>query len=469
MIELYDHNLINSITMFSAKPLKRSNRNNPKKSNNNDITSNVAGNATNNVSDNIQNDKYLHPMHPLRNPEQRQQFEQEQQKLADEMHQNNFASHRRFVRNLNDKRVKNDSEKSDNSENLYNGPRWNDSLTFTQWLYQNKCSLLVSSYDTNIVYSIGIRPTDGGLSIWMTDMTRPMGVGVHGNRLYLSNKGYIIRYQNHDIEDDPDGLGPFCPTYFPEVCYISGDADVHDVRPTSDGNVYFVLAKFNCVACPSEEKSFKVHWIPPWITYDKQSVALPFEDRCHLNGLCIVDDVPRYVTAACMGNFAGSWRETANQCNGVVFDIVNNVAVCENIWAPHSPRMYNDRLWLLESGTGYLGYVDMETRTFVKKKFLPGFLRGLDIINNYAVVTTSLDRHDSAFANIPLSKHLDEHKMASKCGIWVINLDTMDIAENIVFNEGVNELYDVAVVPGLGLRPKIVDSRRQNRLNLFHI
>jgi hypothetical protein len=37
---------------------------------------------------------------------------------------------------------------------------------------------------------------------------------------------------------------------------------------------------------------------------------LTSEDRCHLNGLCVIDDEPRYVTALGETDTPGGWRET---------------------------------------------------------------------------------------------------------------------------------------------------------------
>jgi len=69
------------------------------------------------------------------------------------------------------------------------------------------------------------------------------------------------------------------------------DLDIHDVAVESTGRVVFVNTRFGCLATLSERDSFTPLWRPPFLS------KLVAEDRCHLNGLAIVDDRPRYVTA----------------------------------------------------------------------------------------------------------------------------------------------------------------------------
>ena len=72
-----------------------------------------------------------------------------------------------------------------------------------------------------------------------------------------------------------------------------------------------------------------------------------------------------------------------------MIDITTNEIVCEGLSMPHSPRWANGKLWVLNAGTGHLGWVDFETKKFVPLAFFPGFLRGLSIIGNVAAVGLS--------------------------------------------------------------------------------
>jgi uncharacterized protein (TIGR03032 family) len=359
---------------------------------------------------------------------------------------------------------------------------WVNSPLFPKWLADHHASLIVSSYNSHQVYSIGCDPNMEKLTFWVTQHLRPMGLGSYSENgktiVTIGSLGRVYRYVNVGPIDHPQ-FGPFNPTFTLQNVSITGNADIHDLRPTAT-DTYFALAKFNCIAKLSPDKSFQVYYVPPWITYNKQSdedfTNLPFEDRCHLNGLCIVDGKPKYITVASMTDYPNSWRELQNQPHGAIIDITDNTIYCPDIYSPHSPRMYygpfthngktlRETLWVLESGTGHLGFVD--DNKFVPMKFIAGFLRGLDFIDHYAVVTTSLDRHDHSFKDIPLSKHLSDNNMPAKCGVWVIDLHGMNVVEFIEFTAGVTELYDVTILKNIGLRPHMYEIFDEKLLTTF--
>jgi uncharacterized protein (TIGR03032 family) len=328
---------------------------------------------------------------------------------------------------------------------------------FTTWLSTEKVSLIVTSYKTHQVYSISL-DDKGEITMWFTNVGRAMGIDHLNGSLWCSNVGNLIKYENKGELVDPDH-GKFNTNFVPQKAYFSGDVDVHDLCQTKDGELYYCSALFSCICKPSDTNSFELYWKPPWID------RLAAEDRCHLNGLCLVDDVPKYVTSACRSNESGGWRDIKGK--GVVYDIVNEKVVCKDLWNPHSPRWYDGKLWILESGTGYFGYVDLEKEEFVKCCFIPAFLRGMDFIGRFAVVCGSLDRHDHSFGELPLGKALEEKEIKSKCGLWIVNIDTYDQPHYLGFNEPVTELYDVTVVPH-AQRTRVFDLSDNTLLNQFY-
>lgn len=339
---------------------------------------------------------------------------------------------------------------------------WINNPSISKWFDDNDCSLLVSSYNSHKILCIGVGYNSSAtVTIWQSPFIRAMGLGYNNNNIFLSSFCKIHHYVNHgDIleKNINEQHVTFSPAFYPHSSFIIGDADIHDVRVNDSLDTYFVLAKYNCVATLSKNKSFEIVWVPPWITLNNSSShILAHEDRCHLNGLCLVDNKPKFVTSASMTNYVNTWREPANQPHGIVFDIQKNEVYCNDIWSPHSPRMYGDVLYVLESGTGYFGYVNPVTKSFVQLKFIPGFLRGLDFINDYAVITSSLDRHDYAFKNTPLSDNLHKNNIESKCGIWFVNMNDFSIEHCIEFTGGVVELYDICILPNIGKRPRIIN------------
>src|SRR5262249_49500095 len=84
---------------------------------------------------------------------------------------------------------------------------------------------------------------------------------------------------------------------------------------------------------------------------------------------------------------------------------------------PHSPRWHDDRLWLLESGTGGPGVVDPATGKYEAAASLPGFTRGLDFYGPLAFVGLSQVREPAVFSGIPMTERPAERN----CGVWVVD------------------------------------------------
>lgn len=333
---------------------------------------------------------------------------------------------------------------------------------FTTWLNDHSCSIVVSSYSTHHVFTISL-DKDGKMTNWFSNIGRSMGINysTQTENLIVSNVGNILVFKDKGFLQSTE-FGNFNNNFVPQFGYFSGDVDVHDVCETSTGDIYYISALFSCICQPTKNGSFKPYWLPPWIS------KYAAEDRCHLNGLCLVDDVPRYVTSACQGDSMGSWRHSGQKGKGIVYDIVKDEVVCSGMMNPHSPRWYRDKLWVMESGTGYFGYVDLEKKEFVKCVFMPTFLRGLDFINNYAVIAGSLPRHDPAFGELPIGKEIENRGLDPTCGLWVVNLDTFDIEHQLMFNLPVQELYDLAIIPSTK-RTRVFDLNDNGLLNLFYL
>ena len=116
---------------------------------------------------------------------------------------------------------------------------------------------------------------------------------------------------------------------------------------------------------------------------------------------------------------------------------------------PHSPRWHDGRLWLLNAGTGHLGYLDPASGDFTEVALCPGFARGLAFVGDYAIVAMSKARGNATFEGLDLQANLDAQGAVAQCGLHVINTVT-GTAEQWVRIEGfADELYDVAVLPGV--------------------
>ncbi len=242
---------------------------------------------------------------------------------------------------------------------------------------------------------------------------------------------------------EPAGTHDAC--YLPRNRHVTGDIAVHDLA-FAGGELWLVATAFSCLATLDADHSFVPRWAPPFIT------SLAAEDRCHLNGLAVVGDRVAYVTALGRTDEAGGWRE-GKAGGGVLLDVASSEVVAQGLSMPHSPRWHGGRLWLLESGRGSLCTVDIGSGAVQTVAELPGFTRGLAFLGDLAFVGLSQIRESSTFGDLPLTQRLRERQ----CGVWTVDLRSGEIAGFLRFEDLVQEIFDVAVLPGVRF-PEIAEA-----------
>jgi len=280
------------------------------------------------------------------------------------------------------------------------------------WMAEQKLSMAFTTYQIGKLFFLGLK-SNGELSVFERTFNRCMGLCATGNGLYMSSLYQVWRFENvftaGQLQDDYDRL------YLPQLGNTTGDIDIHDMAVDAEGKLIFVNTLFGCLATLSETHSFKPLWRPPFIS------KLAAEDRCHLNGLAMKDGRVAYVTAVSESDVADGWREHRAD-GGIVIDAGSNENVLRGLSMPHSPRWHQGKLWLLNSGTGDFGYVDMEAARFVTVAFCPGYMRGLSFHGDYALVGLSRPRHNKTFSGLPLDECLKERNAEPRCGIQLIAL-----------------------------------------------
>ena len=148
------------------------------------------------------------------------------------------------------------------------------------------------------------------------------------------------------------------------------------------------------------------------------------------------------------------WRDRRSN-GGVVIDVSSGEILAEGLSMPHSPRIREGRLWLLNSGAGEFGFVDLESGRFEPVAFCPGYARGLDFVGDFAVVGLSLPRENRTFSGLPLDEALRARDTEARCGLAVIDLNTGDMVNWVRIEGVVRELYDVAMLPDVR-RPALI-------------
>ncbi len=316
-------------------------------------------------------------------------------------------------------------------------------------------SLVVSTYQAGKV--VLIRADGNTLNTHFRIFQKPMGLATdHTGRMAIGTSAYIWELRNVPAAAaklEPFGKHDAC--FLPRNIHVTGDIDIHEMAWGDDG-LWFVNTRFSCLCTQDLDHSFVPRWRPPFVS------AYAPEDRCHLNGLELIDGMPKYVTALGTTNTVGGWREQ-KASGGILMDVTTNEILIKGLSMPHSPRWYRDQLWVLESGEGTLAKVNVATRKVKPIIQLPGFTRGLDFFGPLAFIqlpgfTRGLDffgplafiglsqvRESAIFSGLPLTERLTERT----CGVWVINLETQEIVAFLKFEDAVQEIFAVQVLPNI--------------------
>ncbi len=313
------------------------------------------------------------------------------------------------------------------------------SRDFVPWLARHNVSLAFTTCQAGKLFFLG-RNAAGTLSVFERTFNRCMVLFGDGQTLWMSSLFQMWRFENvlrtGELHEGYDRL------FVPRVGYTTGDLDIHDVVSDADGRIVFVNTRLNCLATLDATHSFSPLWKPRHIS------RLAAEDRCHLNGLALRDGRPTYVTLVGMTDIADGWRDRRRD-GGCVLEVPSGRVVASGLSMPHSPRFHNGRLWVLNSGTGEFGSIDLESGTFQPLAFLPGYMRGLCFVGNYAVIGLSRPRHEKTFSGLALDDRLKAKGVEPRCGLAVIDLKTGDQVNWVQIEGLVSELYDVVALPGV--------------------
>ena len=317
---------------------------------------------------------------------------------------------------------------------------------FTGWLAENECSLALTTYQAGRLFLIGRKP-DGTLRAHERLIEQCQGLWTDSQTIWTSGLHTFWRFEN------TLPVGHIAPNgvdrrFAPREGRVTGQIDIHDIG-IGDVNQFnegvetlapiFVCTAYNCLATISESASFRPLWTPPFIS------KIVGEDRCHLNGLAMDGNRAAYVSAVSRSDVADGWRERRRD-GGVVLDVASGEPVATDLSMPHSPRLYDGKLWVLNSGCGELCTIDPQTGDLTSVAFCPGYARGLAFVGRFAIVGLSRPRNNQTFEGLELENLLKQKDAAPRSGLLVIDIDTGRTVEWLRFEHTIDELYDVAVL-----------------------
>jgi len=312
-----------------------------------------------------------------------------------------------------------------------------NSLGLADLLRSQSISLLVSTYQANRL--MAVRERQGEIWTLLRTFERPMGLALRdGNQFALGTRNQIWDFRNApEVAPQIEPAGTHDACYVPRASFVTGDILGHEMTWIGE-DLWIVNTLFSCLCTLHPNYSFVPRWRPPFIT------ALAPEDRCHLNGLVVLDGQPKYATALGKTDTREGWRPN-KAAGGVLIDVPSGEIIAHGLSMPHSPRIYAGRLWLLEGGMGRLQAVDAATGKRDTVAELPGFTRGLAFFGPYAFIGLSKIREIAMFGGLPIASRASD----LRCGIWVIDIQTGQTAQFTEFQAGVEEIFAVEVLAGV--------------------
>lgn len=325
------------------------------------------------------------------------------------------------------------------------------SCTYTpnipELLQSLNCSLAISTYQAGKLIFISPKDRDHLVQL-PRQFAKPMGMALEGNKLALATLNEVVVFADSrelaatypKKPDTYDGL------FIPRSTYYTGEADIHDLHWTEKG-LLAVNTRFSCLAYINDNYNFTPFWKPDFIS------KMTAEDHCHLNGVAMDGNTPRFVTVLGKTDTSYGWRATKAN-GGCLIDVQSNEIIIDQLAMPHSPRIYNGNVYVLLSASGELVEVDIANKKYRVVKKLDGFARGMDRIGDFLFIGLSKLRQTStAFADLPIAKG------SVFCGIVVLHLPTASIVGHLKYENSVEEIYDVKVLPGLK-RPGILNMEK---------
>lgn len=323
----------------------------------------------------------------------------------------------------------------------YRDIRCSHSESLPALLSQLRLSVLVSTYQTGHLVVVSAR--EGRLTLTFNQFERAMGIAVKPGTIAVCTRKEVWFLRNApDIGAKLKGQPDAC--FLARTAHFTDDIHAHEAawitgggpNVREQGEFWIVNTLFSCLCALHPHYSFAPRWRPPFIS------ALRPEDRCHLNGLAVVDGKALYVTALAETDMPSGWRTTKHN-GGCLIEVASGRLIARGLSLPHSPRVEGNRIYFLRSGEGDLAVADTKSGQLTTVAPVPGVARGLCLYGSYAFVGLSKAR--PTLEGVPIVA--DREKL--RCGLWVVDLRTGTIAAHLEFHTGIEEIFDIQALPGI--------------------
>lgn len=322
---------------------------------------------------------------------------------------------------------------------------------FAQILHRLGCTIAISTYQAGKVVFISLNE-QGQLVQLPRTFPKAMGIAVHDQKMAIATKDdiLVLTHSESMAANYPKQPGVYSGVYMPRVRYYTGRVDIHDLDWGSQG-LWGVNTSFSCLCLIDDNYSFIPKWQPHFIT------ALEHDDFCHLNGMAMEEGKPRYVTALGATTTRRGWKPEITT-GGILMDVPSNEILLSHLGMPHSPRIYDGKLYALLSATGELICIDPQQGRYEVVCRIGSFIRGLAQHGDFLFVARSKLRESSTtfekLQELPIGKN------STHSGISIIHLKSGRVVAELNYQNSVEEIYDIQVLSHKR-RPGILNTETQ--------
>lgn len=319
--------------------------------------------------------------------------------------------------------------------------------TWWELLEKLGVTLLVTREYEHLVVALGAGPK-GPRNSYLP-LPHPSGIAVNGENGTVTiactrNPNQLVDFAPADrllprLDTDLVSLPgrplvPVSSRFFPGCFYI------HELAYIG-GNLYVNSVGQNAVVKIESDGTTTRVWWPRCIESDHGPVF--GQNHIQLNGIAAGNDLEgSYFSASAdeITDIRPGDSEYPVDGRGVVFAGSTREPVIRGLTRPHSPRLHRGRLWLDNSGYGEFGVGDPAAGGFESVTELPGWTRGLCLIDNIAFVGTS--RVIPRFRQYAPGLDVE----SSQCGIHAIDIDSGRVLGSIDWPGG-NQVFAVDWLP----------------------
>jgi len=203
----------------------------------------------------------------------------------------------------------------------------------------------------------------------------------------------------------------------------------HEIEATSTGHLIACSSAKSCLTDYTFAGNTDI-WTVPGVDTGTT------DERSWINGVCLENDIPTYVTTLGISNVTRGWRDEAAASRGALIHVPSSSIVLHNLFFPHTPTIVGTDVYFLNSGHGQLCKWTPGAADYTVVGTYGGWARGLCQLDaTHFAVGVSQGRL-SAFPNLTTDP-------LAQPGIAIVDINT---GQQIEFETiDVKEIFDIVI------------------------